>query len=116
KNVFFCVAKTQIDDPDGRPRLILLGTDPVKLSFAKVRTISKGAGRLTAAVECQNILGEHPEWSSGPRGLRLPVWQDTAGDLSSKIDHITPPVDVIFCTSGGTARITEIGCPCATRI
>ncbi|KAJ7844221.1 hypothetical protein B0H14DRAFT_2310498, partial [Mycena olivaceomarginata] len=90
KNVFFCVAKTQIDDPDGRFWLILLGTDPVKLSFAKVRTISKGAGRLTAAVECQNILGEHPEWSRGPRGLRLPIWPDTAGDVSSKIDHITP--------------------------
>ncbi|KAJ7807189.1 hypothetical protein B0H14DRAFT_2183430, partial [Mycena olivaceomarginata] len=41
-------------------------------------------------VECQNILGEHPEWSRGPRGLRLPIWRDTAGDVSSKIDHITP--------------------------
>ncbi|KAJ7187789.1 hypothetical protein C8R46DRAFT_1241005 [Mycena filopes] len=98
KNIFFCVAKTQIDDPNGQFWLILLGTDPLELSFGKVRTISKGdsntdmfqlAGRLTAAVECQNIFGEHPEWSRGPHRLRLPVWQDVAGDVSAKIDHIS---------------------------
>lgn len=72
---------------------------PVHLiNIPQVRTISKGdsntdmfqlSGRLTAAVECENIFGEHPEWSRGPRRLRLPVWQDTAGDVSAKIDHIS---------------------------
>lgn len=36
ENGFFCVAKTQIDNPNGRFWLILLGTDPVELSSAKV--------------------------------------------------------------------------------
>ncbi|KAJ6489801.1 hypothetical protein C8R45DRAFT_901419 [Mycena sanguinolenta] len=113
KNVFFCVAKTQIDDPDGKFWLILLGKDAVELSFAKVRTISKGdsntdmfqlAGRLTAAVECQNILGEHPEWSRGPRRLRLPAWQSVAGNVSAKIDHITPQ------SWEGDTRVKHISC------
>ncbi|KAK6971989.1 hypothetical protein R3P38DRAFT_2585528 [Favolaschia claudopus] len=41
-------------------------------------------------MQCDNILAEHPDWARGPYRLRLPVWQDTAGDVSAKIDHISP--------------------------
>jgi len=39
KNVYFCVAKTQLDDPEGRFWVILLGTDPLEIMFGRVRTI-----------------------------------------------------------------------------
>jgi hypothetical protein len=39
KNVYFCVAKMQIDDPDGSFWIILLGSDPLEVLFGKVRTI-----------------------------------------------------------------------------
>ncbi|KAJ6596569.1 hypothetical protein B0H10DRAFT_2327052 [Mycena sp. CBHHK59/15] len=99
KNLFFCVAKTQIDDPDGQFWIILPGSDPLEKTFGQVRTItgsdsnadvSQLGNRLSAAVECDNILAEHPEWASDPRRIRLPVWQDVEGDVSAKIDHITP--------------------------
>ncbi|KAJ6575900.1 hypothetical protein B0H10DRAFT_1837435, partial [Mycena sp. CBHHK59/15] len=98
KNVFFCVAKTQIDDPSGCFWIIGPSTDPLELTFGKVRTITGSdsntdmfqlPGRLTAAVTCDNIMAEHPDWSRGPRRLRLPVWQDVARDVSAKIDHIS---------------------------
>ncbi|KAJ6583639.1 hypothetical protein B0H10DRAFT_2096937 [Mycena sp. CBHHK59/15] len=46
--------------------------------------------RLNAAMQCDNILAEHPDWTRGPRRLRMPVWEDAAGDISAKIDHISP--------------------------
>ncbi|KAJ6583712.1 hypothetical protein B0H10DRAFT_2234749 [Mycena sp. CBHHK59/15] len=99
KNIFFCVAKTQLDDPSGKFWIILLGTDALETTFGKVRTITGNdsntdvaqlASRITAAVQCDNILAEHPEWARDPRRLRWPVWQDVAGDVSAKIDHISP--------------------------
>jgi hypothetical protein len=39
KNVYFCVAKTQIDDPDGSFWIILLGSNPLEALFGKVHTI-----------------------------------------------------------------------------
>ncbi|KAJ6599409.1 hypothetical protein B0H10DRAFT_2167554 [Mycena sp. CBHHK59/15] len=97
-NIFFCVAKTQIDDPNEKFWIIQSGSDPLEEEFGKVRTITgtdsntdmaQLGDRLTAAVECDNILAEHPEWALDPRRLRMPVWQDVAGDVSAKIDHIS---------------------------
>ncbi|KAJ7429017.1 hypothetical protein B0H11DRAFT_1946378 [Mycena galericulata] len=101
KNLFFCVAKTQLDDPDGKFWIIQPGSDPVEKSFGQVRTITgtdsntdmyQLGSRLTAAVECDNILAEHPEWASDPRRLKLPVWHEVAGDVSAKFDHISPRI------------------------
>ena len=39
KNVYFCVAKTQVDDPTGSFWIILLGTDGLEKVFGKVRTM-----------------------------------------------------------------------------
>ncbi|KAJ7232148.1 hypothetical protein B0H12DRAFT_1003412, partial [Mycena haematopus] len=99
KNLFFCVAKTQIDDPSGKFWIISPGTDPLELTFGRVRTMtgsdsnadmSQLGSRLNAAMQCDNILAEHPEWTRGPQRLRMPVWHDVAGDVSKKIDHISP--------------------------
>jgi hypothetical protein len=99
KNIFFSDAKTQIDDPSGHFWIISPGTDPVELSFGRVRTMTGSdsnadmyqlGSRLNAAMQCDNILAEHPDWTRGPRRLRMPVWEDTAGDVSAKIDHISP--------------------------
>jgi hypothetical protein len=46
KNAFFCVGKTQVDDPNGRFWLVALGTDPVELTFGKVRTSCPSSRRL----------------------------------------------------------------------
>jgi hypothetical protein len=99
KNLFFCVAKTQLDDPSGEFWIISPGTDPVELTFGRVRTMTGSdsntdmyqlGSRLNAAMHCDNILAENPEWTRGPQRLRMPVWQDVAGDVSAKIDHINP--------------------------
>ena len=99
KNAYFCVAKTQVDDPEGLFWIILLGSDPLEVLFGKVRTISgcdsnvdqlQLANRTDSAVICTNILAEHPEWEQGPRRLNLQSWRHNAGDVSAKIDHINP--------------------------
>jgi hypothetical protein len=69
KNAYFCVAKTQVDDPEGSFWIILLGSDPLEALFGKVRTISgcdsnidqlQLANRTDSTVICTNILVEHP--------------------------------------------------------
>ncbi|KAJ7301276.1 hypothetical protein DFH08DRAFT_919133 [Mycena albidolilacea] len=113
KNVFFCVAKTQIDDPSGKFWIILLGTNPVELTFGRVRTMtgsdsnadmSQLGSRLNAASQCDKILAEHPDWSGGPQRLRMPVWKDVAGDVSAKIDHISPR------SWKGDVRVANVSC------
>lgn len=39
KNVYFCVAKVQVDNPDGSFWIILLGTDGLEKVFGKVHTM-----------------------------------------------------------------------------
>lgn len=76
KNAFMCVAKTQIDDPDGKFWLVLLGTDALKKVFGKVRTMvgndtnadeSQLANRIDGACECARILAAHPDWGGQAR-------------------------------------------------
>ncbi|KAJ7811049.1 hypothetical protein B0H14DRAFT_3755845 [Mycena olivaceomarginata] len=104
---------TQIDDPSGKFWIILLGTDPVELTFGRVRTMtgsdsnadmSQLGSRLNAASQCDKILAEHPDWSGGPQRLRMPVWKDVAGDVSAKIDHISPR------SWKGDVRVANVSC------
>src|ERR1700729_1255446 len=99
KNVYFCVAKTQLDDPEGKFWIILVGTDALEQLFGKVHTMVgtdcnadqlQLANRVESAAICTRILAEHPEWERGPRRLMLKTWRDEAGDISAKIDHINP--------------------------
>ena len=71
KNAYFCVAKTQIDNPDGSFWIILLGSDPLEVHFGKIRTIQGNdsnvdqlylANWTDSAVICIRILAENPEW------------------------------------------------------
>lgn len=39
KNIFFCVAKTKADNPDGKFWIILLGTDCLEELFGILRTM-----------------------------------------------------------------------------
>ena len=99
KNAYFCVAKTQIDEPDGSFWIILLGSDPLETHFGKVSTIQGNdsnvdqlqlANQTDSVVICTRILAENPEWERGPRRLNMKTWAEEAGDVSMKLDHINP--------------------------
>ena len=99
KNTYFCVAKAKIRTPDGKFYLVLNGTDRLESTFGMVQTmVGNDANtdiltlghRLSHAVECLNILSEHPDWDCGPRRLQLHGIEDSNGDVCSKCDHITP--------------------------
>lgn len=99
KNAYFCVAKTQLDNPDGQFWIILLGTNALEKLFGRLRTMSgsdhnfdlfKVARKADAAVTCEQIFAKQPELDSGSERLELPAWQDTAGNISKKADHINP--------------------------
>ena len=99
KNVYFCVAKTQVDDPTGSFWIILLGTDGLEKVFGKVRTMVGNdtnadqlqlTNRIDGAVQCVKILEIHPEWGGQSRRLNAkPLPSDTM-DISSKYDHLNP--------------------------
>ncbi|KZP10387.1 hypothetical protein FIBSPDRAFT_700742, partial [Athelia psychrophila] len=111
KNAFFCVAKTQVDNPDGDFWLILIGTDALERLFGKIRTMIGNdsnvdqlqlANRAESAAMCTSILAEHPEWEKAPRRLTLKAWREQAGDLSARVDHINP------ASWGGDARVRGV--------
>jgi len=99
KNVYFCVAKTQLDNPADKFFIILLGTDGLEKVFGKVRTMIGNdtnadqlqlTNRIDGAVKCVNILEEHPEWGSQARRLSVKPLPNDATEISSKYDHINP--------------------------
>ncbi|KIJ50341.1 hypothetical protein M422DRAFT_159891 [Sphaerobolus stellatus SS14] len=99
KNVYFCVAKTQLDNPEAKFFITLLGTDRLECQFGNLRTIVgndanpdlfQSGTRLTAAAECSHILTQHPEWNNTPRRLHLSSLDETGQILPNNIDHINP--------------------------
>jgi hypothetical protein len=99
KNVYFCVAKMKVNNPDGKFYLISLGTDHLETFFGlictavgtdanvdKLQLRSHASGLTEVAV----ILAEHPEWDYGMHRLTLPVFSKEGGDFTSKADHINP--------------------------
>ncbi|KAJ6523229.1 hypothetical protein DFH09DRAFT_937986, partial [Mycena vulgaris] len=99
KNVFFCVAKTKIDIPDGEFFIILLGTDRLEVLFGLIRTaigtdanmdILQLASRISNLIESVMILANRPHWDRSPRRLKLPMIINEAGDVSPNADHINP--------------------------
>ncbi|KAG9083015.1 hypothetical protein FS749_006369 [Ceratobasidium sp. UAMH 11750] len=100
KNVFYCVAKTKIDNPNGNFWLVLLGTDRLETCFGLLRTMVGSdsnadmlqlGSRLSNVNICANILAEHPEWGGVARRLKLPPMESEPGvDVSAAFDHITP--------------------------
>ncbi|KAF4615995.1 hypothetical protein D9613_011212 [Agrocybe pediades] len=99
KNAYFCVAKAQTDDPDGEFWLILLGTDGLEKVFGQVRTIVGNdtnadqlqlTNRIDGAVQCNNILEDHPELGGQPRRLTVKPLPSDPTHISSVYDHISP--------------------------
>ncbi|KAJ7633914.1 hypothetical protein DFH06DRAFT_1437364 [Mycena polygramma] len=101
KNVFFCVAKTKVDIPDGKFWLILLGTDRLETFFGLLRSATsigpdsnvdllQLANRGSGLCEVAVIMAQYPDWDRAPRRLNLPAVSDSGQPLSSKFDHINP--------------------------
>ncbi|KAF7371921.1 hypothetical protein MVEN_00049800 [Mycena venus] len=99
-NIYFCVAKAKVDDPDGNFWLILLGTDRLEQLFGILRTmigndrnldILQLIERITGTTECANIFAKYPHWDRPPRRLTLPALTRDSTELPDKADHIRPP-------------------------
>ena len=99
KNVFFCVTKTKVDNPNGKLYLISLGTDRLETFFGLVRTtvgtdanvdMLQLGSRASGLTEVAVILAKHPEWDYGTHRLTLPVFCKEGGDFTLKADHINP--------------------------
>ena len=80
KNIYFCAAKTQKDDPDGHFWIILLGTDGLEKVFGRVQTMIGNnmnadqlqlSNRIDGTVQCVRILEQHPDW--GGESCRITV-------------------------------------------
>ena len=98
KNMFFCVAKTKLDDPDGEFWLILLGTDALEHLFSIVRTMISTdvnadllqlGNRLEAAAMCCCIIAEHPDWVQGPWRLSIKIGMMMLGILQQNTTILT---------------------------
>lgn len=99
KNVYFCVAKTQVDNQDGQFWIIILGTDGLEKVFGTVRTMVGSdshvdqlqlTNRLDGAVQCVKILEQHPEWGIKSRRITVKALEEQGQDISRKLDHLTP--------------------------
>ncbi|KAF7970084.1 hypothetical protein HWV62_25070 [Athelia sp. TMB] len=99
KNVYFCIAKTQVDNPDGKFWIIILGTDGLEKVFGTVRTMVGSdshadqlqlTNRIDGAVQCVKILEQHPEWRIVSRRITVKALEEQGQDISRKLDHITP--------------------------
>ena len=99
KNIYFCVAKTQKDDPDGHFWIILLGTDGLEKVFGRVRTMIGNdmnadqlqlSNRIDGAVQCVRILEQHPDWGGESRRITVKSLEEQGSDISRKMDHINP--------------------------
>lgn len=99
KNAYFCVAKTQVDDPDGEFWIVLCGTDRLETTFGDLRTMIGNdmnmdlyqlTTRVTGATECSMILAENPTWDKGPKRITLPPLIEQGDAISGKMDHINP--------------------------
>lgn len=99
KNVYFCIAKSKIDDPEGSFWIILLGTDRLEELFGILRTMVGNdanldflqlVSRITGTTEVSNILAKYPQWDRAPRRLKLPALTRESKELPDTSDHIKP--------------------------
>jgi hypothetical protein len=100
KTAYFSVAKMKEADSDGCFWLMQLGTDALEKLFGIVRTmigsdtncdILQLNERLASASMVSEIFNRHPDWSKGPRRLRIESSVreiSEKGVVSHKVDHI----------------------------
>lgn len=76
KNVYFCVAKTKADDPEGNFWIILLGTDHLEVLYGILHTMVGNDANLdllqlslhlTGTTEVSTIFAKYPHWDRAPR-------------------------------------------------
>ncbi|KAF8162670.1 hypothetical protein B0H34DRAFT_631332, partial [Crassisporium funariophilum] len=99
KNVLFCVAKAQIDNPDGELWIILLATDHLEELFGILCTMVGNNTNLdilqlvcclAGTMEVSNILAKYPHWDQAPRRLKLPALFWELKEIPDSADHIKP--------------------------
>lgn len=99
KNVYFCVAKLLVDNPSGFLWIICLGTDALEKIFSLVRTMIGSdtnadqlqlTSRMSGAIQCSQILQEHPEWDRGSRRLAVPSLDGQGDRVASSTDNVNP--------------------------
>ncbi len=97
KNVLFCIAKTRVNDPDGKFWIILLGTDRLEELFSILRTMIGNDANLdvyqlvcclVGTTEVSNILAKYPKWDCSPRQLKLPSLSRESKVIPDSADHI----------------------------
>lgn len=131
KNVYYCVAKLQVDDPTALFFLCLLGSDRLEKMFGLIRTavgpdnnvdILQLGSRASGLTEVSAILSQHPEWDRSPRRLNLPAMTKDAlnnsADLTDRADHISPsswkgnvcvgPVSLLTCWILGRQKAEKL--------
>ncbi|KAG6835458.1 hypothetical protein H0H93_001265, partial [Arthromyces matolae] len=111
KNVYFCVAKTKVDNPDGCLWIVQLGTDRLEVLFGILRTMIGNdanvdclqlGSRLTGTTEVSTILAMHPEWDRAPRRLKLPALDKDGCEIHNHVDHLGP------ASWRGDTRVSQI--------
>jgi hypothetical protein len=97
KNIYFCVAKTKADDPEGNFWIILLRTDHLEILYGILRTmVGNDANldllqlglQLTGTMEVSTILAKYPHWDRPPRRLKLPALSKDGLSIHAHVDHI----------------------------
>jgi hypothetical protein len=111
KNIYFCVAKTKVDDPQGNFWIIQLGTDRLEVLFGILCTmVGNDANldllqlglRLTGTTEVSTILAKYPHWDRAPRRLKLPALSKDGLVIHQHVDHINP------ASWRGNANISQV--------
>ena len=97
KNVYFCIAKIQVDDLTRSLWIISLGSDGLEKVFRKVCSMVGNdtntdqlqlTNRIDGAVQCVKIPEIHPEWGGQSWCLNIKPLPFDATDISNKYDHI----------------------------
>ncbi|KAF8176492.1 hypothetical protein BJ912DRAFT_857405 [Pholiota molesta] len=111
KNVYFCVAKAKVDNPNSKFWIILLGTDRLETLFGILRTMIGNDSnldllqlglRLANTSEVATILAKYPHWDRAPRRLRLPTLSKEGFEIHKDVDHIGPS------SWRGDVRVSEV--------
>lgn len=97
KNVYFCVVKTKIDNPNRKFWIIVIGTDCLEDKFGIVHVMTGNDTsvdvlqlgiHLMGTTEVSAIFAQHPEWDCSLHRLKLPTLSKDGLDIHKGVDHI----------------------------
>lgn len=99
KNVYFCVAKVQVDNPDGSFWITLLRTESLEKVFGKVHTMISNdshadllqlSNQIYGAILCVQILEQHLDWGGQSHQITVKSLEQQGHEISQKMDHLNP--------------------------